>query len=497
MIQTIGIIGAGFAGVSSAKVLKSFGYDVTVYEKEADVGGVWSASRRYPGLTTQNPRTTYELSDYPMPKEWPEWPYGEQVQEYIQNYTEAFGIAEDILLSTEVTSAKLNREDETWTVTATRGGADGQGEELVKTFDLLIAANGIFSIPYIPPFEGADEFVSAGGEICHTSQFNDPEYARDKNVLVVGYGKSSCDVANATVGISKSTTMIARHLIWKIPKMIGNVVNLKYIFLTRMSEALFPYIRMKGFEKFLNGIGRPIRNGMLNSIEWTVERQLGLSNVGLHPDKKLETIARSTVSMVTIGFYENISEGKLTVKKGSEITALRPGKADLSTGETVPADMIVCGTGWQQWVPFLDDDIMTKVTDEEGNFRLYRSIIPLGVPNLLFNGYNSSFFSQLNAEIGALWITEYIKGGVELPPEDYMNKWIDERLAWMTARTDGKHSKGTNIIPFSVHQMDELLKDIDLELGAFTRFKQWLAPVVGPDFKNLTKRLQARHGVAT
>ena len=78
-----------------------------------------------------------------------------------------------------------------------------------------------------------------------------------------------------------------------------------------------------------------------------------------------------------------------------------------------------------------------------------------------------------------------------------MNRWIDERLAWMEARTDGKHSKGTNIIPFSVHQMDELLKDINLELSALVRFKQWLAPVVGSDFKNLTKRLQKRHGITT
>ena len=54
-----------------------------------------------------------------------------------------------------------------------------------------------------------------------------------------------------------------------------------------------------------------------------------------------------------------------------------------------------------------------------------------------------------------------------------------------------------NIIPFSVHQMDELLKDINLELSALVRFKQWLAPVVGSDFKNLTKRLQKRHGITT
>ena len=85
MIQTIGIIGAGFAGVTAAKVLKSFGYDVTVFEKESDVGGVWSASRCYPGLTTQNPKRPYELSDYPMPNDWPEWPYGEKVQEYLES----------------------------------------------------------------------------------------------------------------------------------------------------------------------------------------------------------------------------------------------------------------------------------------------------------------------------------------------------------------------------------------------------------------------------
>ena len=139
--------------------------------------------------------------------------------------------------------------------------------------------------------------------------------------------------------------------------------------------------------------------------------------------------------------------------------------------------------------------VMAKVTDEEGNFRLYRSILPLGVPRLYFNGYNSSFFSQLNAEIAALWITEYMLGAIDLPDEDEMNRWIDERLAWMKARTDGKHSKGTNIIPFSVHQMDELLADIDLRLPLPIRTKQWFWPVYGSDFKGLTPRLLARHGI--
>lgn len=496
MIKTVGIVGAGFAGVTAAKILSSFGFDVTVFEKEADVGGVWSASRRYPGLTTQNPRDSYALSDYPMPKDWPEWPFGAQVQSYIEDYTEHFGIAGDILLNTTVTHAKLNAENQTWTVSAQQTLAGGDTEDILKTFDLLIVANGIFSIPFIPPFEGSDDFQSAGGVILHTSQFTEPEITRDKNVLVVGYGKSSCDVANATVGISNTTTMVVRHLIWKIPKLIGNVVNLKYIFQTRLSEALFPYIRMTRVERFLHGVGLPLRNGMMNCIEWVIQRQLNLRGVGLHPGNKLETISRSTISMVTPGFFENIAEGNLQFKNGTEIVTLRPGEADLSNGDTVPVDTIVCGTGWQQLVPFLDQDIMDKVTDEEGNFRLYKSILPLGVPNLLFNGFNSSFFSQLNAEIGALWMTEYILGGIELPVEVAMNQWIDERLAWMKARTDGKHSKGTNIIPFSVHQMDELQKDMDLELPVLKRFSQWFLPIRGSDFKELTKRLLARHGIA-
>jgi hypothetical protein len=64
----------------------------------------------------------------------------------------------------------------------------------------------------------------------------------------------------------------------------------------------------------------------------------------------------------------------------------------------------------------------------------------------------------------------------------------------MEARTDGKHSKGTNIIPFSVHHIDELLGDLKLPLGAFTRFKQWLTPIDPGDFKGVTTKLLARHG---
>ena len=71
-LPTVAVIGAGIAGLSAAKILGGYGFEVTVYDKAPDVGGVWSRTRRYPGLTTQNSADTYALSDFPMPSHYPQ-----------------------------------------------------------------------------------------------------------------------------------------------------------------------------------------------------------------------------------------------------------------------------------------------------------------------------------------------------------------------------------------------------------------------------------------
>ncbi len=120
-------------------------------------------------------------------------------------------------------------------------------------------------------------------------------------------------------------------------------------------------------------------------------------------------------------------------------------------------------------------------------------MIPVNVPRLAFNGYNSSFFSQLNCEIGALWIADLIGGGLNLPNAAEQDETITKRLAWMEERTDGKHSKGINIIPFSLHYIDELLSDLKLPWSTMTRFKQWLLPTAPADYKFFTIKLIARY----
>lgn len=486
------VVGAGFAGLSAAKVLTAFGHSVTVFEKEADVGGVWSASRRYPGLTTQNVRSTYALSDFPYPADYPEWPSGEQVQRYLAAYVQHFGLGPMLRLNTEVTLARRLGEH-AWDV-HTR---ERDGRTTSERFELLLVCNGIFSEPLVPAYDGAAQFVAGGGRLCHTSQFKQLDDARGRHVLVVGYGKSSCDVAQALVGTAASTTVVARHLIWKVPKMLAQVLNYKHLLLTRMGEALFRYIHLRGVEKFLHGVGKPIRNSMLGQVQWVITRQCKLRQLDLLPPVPFESIARSTVSLVTDGFYESVAAGRLEVAKGVEITRLEAtpqGRfATLSDGRRLPADIVICGTGWRQRVPFLEPEVMREVVDARGNFRLYRSMVPIGLPDLAFNGYNSSFFSQLNAEVGALWLADWIGGRLKLPPLAERHRIVDERLAWMEERTEGKHSKGTNIIPFSVHHLDELLADLSLPLPLRVRVKQWLRPVDPADYQRVTRALLQRH----
>jgi cation diffusion facilitator CzcD-associated flavoprotein CzcO len=490
----IAVVGAGFAGLSAAKVLRQCGFDVAVFERAPDVGGVWSRTRRYPGLRTQNNKGTYHLSDLPMPAHYPQWPTGEQVQQYLENYVDLFGLGAVLRLSTEVVSAELVDGESAWLIASRPTGHEGPVRR--ERYDHLVVANGIFSDPLVPDFAGVAEFTAAGGQVLAASRFHDVETTRGKNVVVVGYGKSSCDIAVPVSEVAAGTAVVARELLWKMPRKLGGALNYKYLMLTRMGEALFRYISPKGFERFLHGPGDGLRRAMLDSVGAVATRQLGLSGLGLVPNGTFADIARSTVSLATEGFFERVADGRITVHRDQVVATLttdggRPA-ARLADGTVLPADLVICGTGFRQHVPFLDAALHARLQDDAGNFLLYRHILPLGVPHLTFSGYNSSFFSPLSAEMAAVWTAAHLRGAVTLPPPDRMGEQVRARLAWMAERTDGRHARGTNIIPFSMHNIDEVLDELGLNLGRPARFRQWLLPVDPRSYRKVAHRMIRR-----
>jgi hypothetical protein len=162
-----------------------------------------------------------------------------------------------------------------------------------------------------------------------------------------------------------------------------------------------------------------------------------------------------------------VADGRIVVQRDASIIKLLGETdwpaADLSTGERLHPDIILCATGFHQRVPFFDAEVQAKLLDASGDLRLYRQILPSGVPDLTFAGYNSSTISSLNAEVVALWIAALLSGHNRCSARRHTQRMVSRRLRWMTERTGGHHAHGTSIAPFTIHRVDELLGD----LGAY------------------------------
>jgi cation diffusion facilitator CzcD-associated flavoprotein CzcO len=127
------------------------------------------------------------------------------VQAYLASYVEHFALGDAIRLGCEVVSAEPTEDG--WELGAV-DVATGATETTRASY--LVVANGIFCCPFIPEFPGRDGFETAGERVRHASEFQDLEDARGKHVVVVGYGKSACDVAAAIADVTASMTVVAR-----------------------------------------------------------------------------------------------------------------------------------------------------------------------------------------------------------------------------------------------------------------------------------------------
>jgi hypothetical protein len=249
-------------------------------------------------------------------------------------------------------------------------------------------------------------------------------------------------------------------------------------------------------EKFLHGPGNGLRRQMLNSLGTASVSQFHLKKLGLVPRGKMEDIVKGAIGLATEGFFEGVEAGRIAVRADTTVTRLLAVDgvpwAELSDGTRVRADLVVCATGFRQGVPFLDDGVQRSLFDDRSNFMLYRQILPLGIDGLYFNGYNSSFFSPLNAELAAIWIAAHLAEAVPLPSEPQMRRAVTDQLAFMDEATHSHHCRGTKIIPFSMHNADEVLGDLDLNISARKRAAHWLNVVDPAAYRDVLPALLRR-----
>jgi cation diffusion facilitator CzcD-associated flavoprotein CzcO len=476
------IVGAGVSGLATAKVLRSRGHDVTVFDKVASLGGVWAPARRHPGLRLQTVRDCYAFSDFPMPPHYPEFPSGQQIHDYLVAYATHFGVIEHIRLNSEVTKIAPRPDRASgWRVhVQDLAGAT----ENAFDFDYVVVCNGVFSTPKIPQIPGHDVFKANGGIVLHSSQVPDSLQLEGRSVVVVGFGKSALDIAEASLAKARSTAIVARRIPWKVPHRIWGRAHIKYFVLSRFTELWYPRAGTSWLRRLLLA---PLANLYWRFAERVIGRQLGLTAPELRPDVPLRKAAGCLT--LSLDNLKAIRDGRIALHRGA-LARFTAAGIELDTGRTIDAQIVIFATGYRQECPFLGDGEKAALFDADGAMLLYRFLINPDIPFMGFNGYNGVGSCQLVAEVGACWLARFIEGRVTLPDRVTMHREIRDEIALRRELLTTPHGVGFYVTPLTMDYLDRLLADLGLRpADQHKRFFDWLFMPLDPrDYRDLLTR---------
>jgi cation diffusion facilitator CzcD-associated flavoprotein CzcO len=88
------IIGAGASGLALAKTLYQAGIPFDCFETSDRVGGLWAfknktgKSAAYRSLHANTSRDRTSFSDFPLPRNWPNFPHHTQLAQHLDAYVE-------------------------------------------------------------------------------------------------------------------------------------------------------------------------------------------------------------------------------------------------------------------------------------------------------------------------------------------------------------------------------------------------------------------------
>lgn len=261
----IAIIGGGISGVIAARVLLKTGHEPIIFEREKTLGGVWAVA--YPEVRLQNIAEHYRLSDVPWPFAPDLHPTREQILKYLHAVVEREHI--DLRVEHEVTS--LTEEPHGWQLTYRHAG-----KETPAHFDYVVVAGGQYTgAPKKIELRDREQFT---GRVITDREVRDLKLLDEKEVAVVGFGKSAVDMATFAAERGAKVHHIFRTPRWLLPKYIFGV-HMAHVIFTRMSTAMVPsWVQPTAAERFLHTRLSPLVRGF-----WTFVETLTRAEVGLHP----------------------------------------------------------------------------------------------------------------------------------------------------------------------------------------------------------------------
>ncbi len=398
--RSIGIIGAGAAGICGAKHMLEEGCDVTVYEIGSHIGGMWvykndnGRSSAYRTLHINTARDLTNFSDFRFDLSVPPFPSHVDMAKYLRDYADHFGVTPCVRFNTRVKSvapaAGHTPDKPRWRIETEAGDT--------AEHDVVIVASGHLTKPLeVPAFR--DGFK---GEYLHSHYYKEPGDFVGKRVCVVGVGNSALDIASDLAVTSPRTVLVARSNALIIPKLV-------------FGKPFWDTIR-----PFYNPwVPAWVRTKALKALVYMVQGDM--ASLGFPPTSK-KVHATSNANIVNHIKYRRVLV-KNTIEKidGRNIT--------FNDGTTEEFDTLIAATGYLIDLDFLDKRISRPANNE---LDLYMRIVPPDWPGLYFLAFfNSDTALNWICEGQIRWLREFEMGRAALPSKADMKAEIEARKAWV------------------------------------------------------------------
>lgn len=400
MTGSVAVIGAGPGGLVAARWLRAQGFEPTIFEQSAVLGGQWAGlvgrSGVWPAMHTNTSRILTAFSDL-APAGDSVFPSNRDVLAYLRRYAETFALTSSIRFDTRVELLRPER----------RGHHAGwlvDHSEETERFDRVVVASGRFHAPVIPDVPGLDTFTGSAGA-SSTFDYREPSRYVGKRVLVAGCAVSALEIATELAQLGAARVVVTqRRQRYVLPKFAAGVPSDHRIF-TRYGALAAETLPAREVDRQLREIvveagGSPEQYGAP-----TPDPSLFAAGVTLNQQ-----------------YLPLVAEGRIAVRPW--LASVDGTTATFADGRVEDVDGIVFGTGFELSLPFLANDVRTVLGLDAAHLDADRHTFHPDLPGLAFVGLwdqSGGYFVPL--ELQARWIA-YVWGGVVAGPTE-----TDQRAA--------------------------------------------------------------------
>ena len=351
------VVGGGQAGLSIAARLAQLQVDTLIVDREQRIGDNWR--NRYHALTLHNQVQVNHLPYMPFPPNWPTYVPKDKLAGWFEAYVESMELS--YWTATEFAGGAYDEGDERWSVVLHR--AHGTKREMRPRH--IVMATGASGIPNLPDIPTLRNFA---GRILHSSQYGDGEQWRGRNVLVIGTGNSGHDIAQDLYSSGAKVTLVQRS-----PTLIVNIepsAQLPYALYDEgppledcdLVTASIPLPLARKSHRLLTEQAKKMDKDLLDALERVgFKLDFGEGGTGW----QFKYLTRGGGYYFNVGCSDLIVAGEIGLVQFSDIAGFVAEGAQMRSGDTLAADLIVLATGYkgQEYLvrKLFGDDVAARV----------------------------------------------------------------------------------------------------------------------------------------